>query len=298
LQRTVTQALVEALRTGWNAAFQRGLKSATPMADILATPISSTTKTETYGWMGSLPIFRKWVGEKRIKTIEEMVYQLINDAYEATGGVHKHQIADDNLGLIAPAFAKWGSDSKMWKDRLLFDALAQGHTRPCYDNQYFFDSDHPTYRDDGSTYSNIDTSNVGEAWYLVDLSSEIKPLIFQEREAPHFWMITDPMDSEVAKTGIFGAYAEARGAAGYTFPQLAFRSTAALNIANYIAARDAMEAFTDHNGEPLEVKATHIVVGRSNKQKAIDIFKKANLVGGESNTLNAEVEIIYARRLP
>lgn len=298
MQRVVTQAQVEALRVGFNSRFNAGLAAASPIAMAFATPVSSSTKLETYGWLGALPIFRKWVGEKRIKVVEEMAYSLQNDPYEATSGVHKHQIADDNLGIIPQSMSRWGQDAALWPDRLLFDALAAGHQRPCYDGQNFFDSDHPTYQEDGSTFSNIDNTGGSEPWYLLDLSKMILPLIWQLREAPHFWMITDPYDSEVAKTGVFGMYAEARGAAGYTFPYLAYRSTAPLNAENYEKARDAMAAYKNHVGDPLEITPTHIVVGVSNRQAAIDLFDKPNLAGGESNTHNKECAIIHARRLP
>src|SRR3546814_14654125 len=58
----------------------------------MATPVTSTTKIETYGFLGEMPAFRKWVGGKRVKSLEEKAYQLINDPYEATVGIHKQQI--------------------------------------------------------------------------------------------------------------------------------------------------------------------------------------------------------------
>lgn len=298
MQRVVTQALLEALRTSYNALFKAGNAKGTPVGKRLATSVLSSTKIETFGFLGDLPQFRKWVGEKRIKALEEKAYQLVNDPYEATGGIHKHQIADDNLGIYPAMFEGWGLEAAMWPDRLLFAALAQGHLRACFDNQNFFDSDHPTYHDDGSTYSNIDTTGAVNPWYLLDCSKPLKPLIWQEREAPHFRMITDPDDSEVAKTGIFGAYAEARGAAGYTMPFLGFRSTATLNAANFVAARDAMAAFTDDNGDPRGVRPTDLVHGVSNRSAAEDLIKKANLVGGESNVHYNEVNLVFADRLP
>jgi phage major head subunit gpT-like protein len=296
--RNVTQTMVEALRVGFSKRFGEGLQKAAPLHTRFATPVTSSTKTETYGWLGNLPAFRKWVGEKRIKVIEELAYTLVNDPYEATGQIHKHQIADDNLGIWPASMEKWGAEGAYWPDRLCFDALARGHQLPCYDGQNFFDNAHPTYQDDGSTFSNVSAAGASQPWYLLDLSKMILPLIFQEREKPHFWMVTDPQDPEVRNTGYFGMYAEARGAAGFTFPYLAYRSTLPLNPANFTAARDAMRAYKDHIGDPLEVEPTDIVVGVSNFQTAEDLFKKANLAGGESNTLNMAVNIIRARRLP
>ncbi|MEZ5709720.1 MAG: Mu-like prophage major head subunit gpT family protein [Blastomonas sp.] len=297
MARVVTQELLDALRVTFSDAFKRGKTEAKIVGDMLSTPVPSTTAINTYGFLGDLPIFRKWVGEKRIKQILEKVYQLINDPYEATLGVHKHQVADDSIGLYPKMFEGWGREGKQWMDRLRFQALAEGHQRECFDGQNFFDDAHPQFDDAGSTWSNIDTSGEGEPWYLVDLSMPIKPLIAQEREAPNFWWINDLMDSEVARTGIMTAYGEARGAVGYTLPFLAYRSTATLDAEGYIAARDAMKAFVDDNGEPRGIRPTHLVAGVSNQQKAKDTFKP-NLTNGESNTLAGEVAIIEADRLP
>ena len=85
----INRANLEALRTGFKTNFQAGIALAAPVSGPLVTEISSSTKIETYGFLGDLPVFRKWVGEKRIKSIEEKSYQLINDDFETTLGIHK-----------------------------------------------------------------------------------------------------------------------------------------------------------------------------------------------------------------
>jgi phage major head subunit gpT-like protein len=182
-------------------------------------------------------------------------------------------------------------------DRLRFLALAQGHIRECFDGQNFFDDEHPQFDDRDTTWSNIDTTDAGEPWYLLDLSKPLKPLIDQERETPHFWWDNQLTSTKVSETGLMTAYGEARGAVGYTLPFLAYRSTKVLNAASYKAARDAMKAFKDDNGEPRGIRPTHLVAGISNQQLAKDTFKP-NLTNGESNTLAGEVAIIEADRLP
>jgi len=297
-QRIVTVALLEALRTGFNDAFKKGQLKAKPVGSEISMTVPSSTKIETYGWLGAMPTFRKWVGAKRIKSLEERAYQLMNDPYEATTGIHKHQIADDNLGIYGPMFEGWGMEAELWPDRMRWDALANGNVRPCFDNQNFFDASHPSFQDDGTTYSNINTVGTVQPWYLLDLSKPLKPLLFQDREKPHFWMITNPEDSKVADTGEFGCYGEARGAMGYTMWNLAYRSTATLNAANYVIARDLMASWKDEAGDPMGIRPTHAVTGVSNRAAARDLFLKQNLVGGESNVYFNELTIIEADRLP
>ncbi len=298
MARIVTQALLDALRVTFSNAFNKGRTEAQVIGEFLSTPIPSSTAINTYGFLGDLPIFRKWVGEKRLKTLVEKVYQLINDDYEATLPIKIKQIEDDQIGLYPALFEGWGREGKIWPDRLRWKALAEGHIRPCYDGQNFFDTDHPSYMDDGSTWSNSNEAGQVQPWYLVDCSQPLKPLIFQERKKPFFWWINSLMDSIVASTGIATAYGEARGAVGYTMPFLAYRSTATPNVANFVAARDAMAAFADDNGEPRGIAGTHLIHGVSTRAAWEAVIKKANLAGGESNEHYNEVQLVFANRLP
>lgn len=291
----ITAATLEALRTGFKRDFQDGLAKARPLYEIFSTPVNSSTKVETYGFLGDFPIFRRWLGEKRIKAIEEKAYQLVNEDFEVTRGIHKNRIRDDNLGLYGPLITGWGDSAGALNDRLAFEALANGHQRPCYDGQNFFDAEHPV--GDG-VKSNVSGDDAVQPWFLIDNSQALKPILLQTRQAPEFTMITNPESDHVFKTGEFLMGAEARAAAGYTFWHLAHRCTGALNEANYVAACQAMEALTDDEGEPLGLKATHVIVGTSNKVAARNLFKKANLTGGESNIYFEDVEIVEARRLP
>lgn len=291
----ITIAALEALRTGFKRDFQKGLAKATPQYEVFATPVSSATKVETYGFLGDFPIFRRWIGEKRIKSLDEKAYLLTNEDFEVTRGIHKNKIRDDNLGLYGPLVTGWGDSAGQLYDRLSFEALAAGHQRPCYDGQNYFDTEHPV---GDEVVSNMSGAGAVQPWFLIDNSQALRPILLQKRQEPEFAMITDPQSDHVFKTGEYLIGAEARAAAGYTFWQIAHRSTATLNEANYVAACQAMEALTDDEGEPLGIKPTHVIVGTSNKAAARNLFKKMNLTGGESNIYFEDVAIIEARRLP
>lgn len=291
----ITQTSLEALRTGFRTNFQAGVGTAKPTHQAFTTPVSSTTKIETYGFLNDWPIFREWLGEKRVKSLEEKAYQLVNRDFEVTIGIHKNKLKDDNLGLYPSMFEGWGQEAGALKDRLAYDALRRGHLLPCFDGQNFFDTDHPV---NGGVAANMGGNAAVQPWYLLDCSKSLKPLILQEREAPHFDMITDPKSDHVFKTGEYLAGGEARGAAGFTFWQLAYRCTSALTPENYEAAKAVMASWTNDEGEPLGAKPTHGVFGASNKAAARNLFKKQNLTGGESNIYFDEIEIVEADRLP
>lgn len=63
------------------------------------------------------------------------------------------------------------------------------------------------------------------AWYLLDTTKPVKPFIYQERKAPTFVSQTDMNSDNVflKKKYLYGA--EARGAAGFSFWQMAYGST-------------------------------------------------------------------------
>jgi phage major head subunit gpT-like protein len=169
-----------------------------------------------------------------------------------------------------------------------------GFTKSCYDNQYFFDTDHKD--NNGPVQSNKDTivldpdsygaarasmmslkdengkpllinpnllvvppqlegmarkilfadiinnttniykgsadllvlsqlSTNATAWFLLDVSRAIKPLIFQQRKKPEFVAMTQPTDDNVfmQKQYLYGI--DGRDNAGYGLWQLAFGST-------------------------------------------------------------------------
>ncbi len=62
------------------------------------------------------------------------------------------------------------------------------------------------------------------AWFLLDTTKPVKPLIYQERKKPVFVQQTDPQTEEVFSRKKFKFGAEARSSGGYGFWQLAYGS--------------------------------------------------------------------------
>lgn len=63
-----------------------------------------------------------------------------------------------------------------------------------------------------------------DAWFLLDTTKPVKPLIYQERKKPEFVEQTDPQADDVFNRKKFKFGAEARAAGGYGFWQLAYGS--------------------------------------------------------------------------
>ncbi len=66
-----------------------------------------------------------------------------------------------------------------------------------------------------------------DAWFLMDTSKALKPLIFQERKKPKAVSQTDPASDDVFNKAVYKFSIEARGASGFGFWQLCHGSTGA-----------------------------------------------------------------------
>ena len=97
-------------------------------------------------------------------------------------------------------------------------------------------------------------AGTASAWYLLDTSRAVRPLIWQEREKYEFQQVTDAGDKGVFMTDQYLYGVRARVNAGFGLWQLAFGSKAPLTPANYSAARAAMMGYRGDKGRILGVR--------------------------------------------
>ncbi len=156
---------VRALHTQYSGIFQAAYDGGVSAAVIgkCATEAPSNSTDNTYGWMGKLPKVSEWVGERTIHRLTGHGFKIINKKFELSVAVSRDDIDDDNLGQFTPAFRMMGEEVAAHPDELLFDRMMDGHnsTAPCFDEQNFFDTDHPVDMFDPAntdTQSNYKTS--------------------------------------------------------------------------------------------------------------------------------------------
>lgn len=254
----VTNALLATMRTGFNAAFQRGQNRAAPMWPTVATLIPSTAAQNTYGWLGQFPKLREWVGDRSFKNMKEHGYAITNKLYESTVGVARTAIEDDSLGVYTPLFEEMGYGASTHPDELVWGLLKNGHATNCFDGQSFFDTDHPVYPEvDGTgspaTVSNnlVPSTDAGTAWFLLDVSRPLKPIIFQERTKPQLQVITNPDSEHVFLKDEIPYGVRYRCNVGFGFWQMAVRSQHALDAAGFEAALLKLQTMKADGGRPL-----------------------------------------------
>lgn len=260
----------------------------------IAMEVQSTARDETYGWLGQFPQFREWLGGERVvKDLEAHSFTIVNRKFESTVSANRDDFEDDRLGIYGPVFREMGHRARQHPEELIFNLLGDGFTELCYDGQNFFDTDHPSVDADGNVVlvSNMQ-DGAGPAWFLLDTSRAIKPIIWQERANYDLQTIMNKDDTRVFMTDEFLYGIRARVNAGFGLWQLAYASKAPLDAANYAAARKALASVRGDQGRILGVRPTTLIVPYGLEQSARDLITSAMNDGGGSNAWSGTADLI------
>jgi len=299
----VTPALIAALFTGFKREFQGGLDGVETQHTKIASIIKSSSKSNTYGWLGKFPSLAKWVGDRQIKSMQAHGYQIVNEDYESTVGVDKNDIEDDELGIYSPLFQEMGNAAAIHPDELVFAMLGAGFTTLCYDGQNFFDTDHPVNAEVDGSGADVSVANMivdadyvtanGAPWFILDTSRAIKPIIYQDRKQPQLIAMTKNDDESVFMSREFRYGVDKRCAVGFGFWQMAFAMKKALTADSLWEAIQAMRAIEGDGGKKLGIKPTILVVPTSLEKVATRLLER-ELDANSSNELKGRIELLVA----
>jgi len=284
----VNKANLSILFQAFKSAFNTGFRGTDASWQRIATRVPSTTKEEKYAWLGQWPRLREWLGDRHIKNLSLFDYSIKNKKFESTVAVPKDDLEDDSYGVFTPLMQEMGFAAHTHPDELVFDLLSKGFSTACYDEQFFFDTDHPV---GDASVSNMQ-AGAGDPWYLLDTSRPLKPLILQMRKDYEFKAMTNTDDESVFMRDEFRYGIDARLNVGFGFWQMAFGSKLALDQTNFDAAIAAMMAFKSDEGRPLGIKPDLIVCGPSNRAAAQAVIDKEFVDGGDSNTNFKAVDLL------
>lgn len=284
LNQAALAAVYKSFKTIFNEAFQ----GVAPEWEKIAMPVPSSTGTEEYGWLGAFPKLREWIGDRHVKNLQAHGYSIKNKDWEASVAVNRNSIEDDTYGVYRPFIAEMGRSSAAHYDELSFAMLPLGLTALCYDGQYFFDTDHPVGAGVVSNYG----GGAGAAWYLLDTTRAIKPIILQKRKPAEFVSLDRATDENVfmRKEFIYGV--DCRDNAGFGLWQLAYASKQTLDATNYAAARAAMMSFKDDEGKPLGIKPNLLVVPPTLEGNGRAILLNERDDAGATNSWRATAELL------
>lgn len=298
----LTQAQFEQLKTSMRASFNEGLAETPDDWKKIAGYVSSNSRSNTYAWLTMFPAFREWVGARVHKKVAEKAYAVENKKFENTIDIERVDVEDDNLGHYATIARAHGQSVKDLMNDLIFKALGEGFTQQCYDDQMFFDAEHPVAENPDGTGAITLVSNMqagaGAPWVLLCTKRAAKPLFLQERVKPEFTFTTTTANPQVFELDSYPAGGRWRGNSAYGFWQCAFGSKAGLTAANFAAAYDAMMAFKGDGGNKLGIMPDTLVVGVSNRVAAEKLLLRERLETNESNIDYKRVELVVTPWLP
>jgi len=102
----------------------------------------SRGRDEGYGMLGNIPGVREWTGDRVFNSIAGAQFVIANKLWEDSIEVQKVDIDDDRLNMYGMLFEQLGVEAMFHPDELMFDAQIAGDSQPCFDGQYFYDTDH------------------------------------------------------------------------------------------------------------------------------------------------------------
>ena len=132
------------LTKGLKSEFLNRLENTTTYFQDLATRIASTSDSETYRWLGSLPRMREWGSGRLAKGIGTENYSVENLKYESTLEVDRDEISDDKTGQIRIRVGELAQRTATHKDYLIAQLLLNSETAGfnSYDGVSFINDAH------------------------------------------------------------------------------------------------------------------------------------------------------------
>lgn len=280
---------------GFRNNYQQGFDVYKSLWQEIASEVPSTTVANEYGWLGDFPGMREWIGERIVRQLANHDYRLKNRKFEMTIGFKLDDLADDNVGIYANRFQGMGDGAARHPDELIFEALELGFSSACYDGQNFFDDEHPVIDKEGETkgVSNLFTgSQTHAAFYLMDTSRALKPLVRQVRQKAEFTTKTDLSSDHVFNLDEVLYGVKSREAAGYGFWQMAAASTKELTAENFAEVYTAMGELEGDHGKKLTIDPNVLLVPPSLEDEAKMLMSSEKLDNGKRNPHKDKCRVI------
>lgn len=288
--------IIEALQATMSAAYTRGLTAAQPQWSKIATEVPSSGAANYYGWLKDLPGIQEWVGDRQLADVGKHGYAIENKTFESSISISRDEVDDDQIGHYSVISQNYGAQVALFPDTLSYPLLAAGFDTLCYDGQNYFDTDHPLETTPATTFSNVvgdPTTDTGEPWFLIDDTQVLKPIVYQNRR-PFVFKNMNPSEEYTWFNNKYAAGVDGRCNVGFSFPQLAIGSKAALTDANYEEAKRKLATMKKADGTAIGTRATKLVVGPNNEAAAKKLIARMLVEGGDSNIYYNDVEIVMS----
>jgi phage major head subunit gpT-like protein len=153
---------LEAARVGFHAAFMQALEATgDDPIEALYMQVQSNGSIEEWEWLGDIPGFEEWKGDRKLGDLSAFKMQIANRDWSSGLRAHQNQFKDDKLGLFPPRVAGLAQKARRHRSDLMVRMLLNGFTGNAfsdvgnglaYDGAFFFSDSHSS--DGGPAQSN------------------------------------------------------------------------------------------------------------------------------------------------
>lgn len=104
----------------------------------LYTAVPSTANSETYAWLGDVPIVKEWIGEKTIGALKDYGYTIKNKDFYSGFSIDRNELEDEQISAILPRVQSLSEAVARWPWQLVVDLIINGTSGLAYDGTAFF----------------------------------------------------------------------------------------------------------------------------------------------------------------
>ncbi len=152
-------------------SFYRRLKqnSGLKWVEAISNYFQSDQDSETYNWLGQVPVMREWAGGRQAKGFTTNGLTIENKHFEATLEVPVKDLLRDKTGQTRIRINELADRTNSHWAQLLSKLIVNGESTVCYDGQYFFDTDHEEGKSGQQSNKITYTGETGETSLKEDL---------------------------------------------------------------------------------------------------------------------------------
>lgn len=110
--------------------------------EAISNYFASDQESETYKWLGQVPVMREWIGGRQAKGFSTNGLTIENKHFEGTLEINVKDLRRDKTGQIEVRVNEFADSTNSHWAQILSKLIVNGESTVCYDGQYFFDTDH------------------------------------------------------------------------------------------------------------------------------------------------------------
>lgn len=110
--------------------------------EVISNYFTSDQESETYKWLGQVPVMREWIGGRQAKGFSSNGLTIENKHFEGTLEIATKDLRRDKTNQIKARINEFADRTNSHWAQILSKLIINGESTVCYDGQYYFDTDH------------------------------------------------------------------------------------------------------------------------------------------------------------